>query len=233
MANENQAQTLDETLNKTELGHVINENKNAILIAGAVIVAAIVAFSAYRHFENKEERANLNDAYSFQASVIEPFLKGEMGASEVVEKINALDQALAGNADLAPAIFEASAKLAEENNAKEAIEILGQWHNMLKDDPYMRYFSGLRLAPLLENDGQKDEAIAVYENLIQGSNKLLEARLYLELGRLYLDSAQNDKAQSFFEHIIKNHQTTEEAKFARLYLQKMGVSAAAENKSEN
>lgn len=221
MANENQSQTLDETLNKTELGHVINERKNAIMIVGALIVAAIVAFSIYRYFQKKEEAANLNQAYAFQSSVVDPFLDGEMDASQAVQKLKNIDPRLTGNPDLAPAVFEAVAKLTEENKVEESIEILSSWHEKFDRDSYLRYFSGLRLAPLLENSGKQKEAIGVYEGLIKGSRDILESKLYLELGRLYTEEGQNDQAKSFFEHIIKNHETTEEAKFARLYLQRI------------
>lgn len=214
-------QTLDQTLNKTELGHVINENKNAILIAGAVIVAVIIGIAVYKHFDNKAEKANLNKAYSIQTSVIDPFLQDELKAAEAVDQIKNIDAEIVGNPNLAPAIFEAVNKLLKEEKTQEAVAILSDWHEVFPSGSYLRFFSGLRLAPLHENAGQPEKAIAVYESLVKGDHDILESRVYLELGRLYLEAGQGEKAKSFFNHILKNHETSEEAKFSRLYLQQL------------
>ena len=221
MANETPAQTLDETLNKTELGHVINENKNLILICAAVVTALVVGYSVMRHQGQKAENESLDAAYSFQSSVIEPFMDGKIDGEQAVKKIQNMDSSLTGSPNLAPSIFEAVGKLVKENKMEEAVGILETWHKSFPEGSHLRFMAGLRLAPILEDSGKQDEAIAVYEGLIKGSHDVLESRVYLELGRLYLEKGDQAKAKSFFEHVVKYHEGSEEAKFARLYLQKL------------
>lgn len=222
MATETPTQTVDETLEKTDLGHVINQNKNPILILGAIIVVAVIAISFYQHQSNQEEVESLNDAFKFQTSVIDPFLDGKANAEETIKKINNINVALAGEANLAPAIFQVVDKLMKDGKTEEATGILTAWNNQFPSGSYLKFFSGLRLAPMLENQGKKEEAISIYEALLQNNHELLEAKLYLELGRLYKEQGQKEKAKSFFDHIVKNHESTEEAKLAKLYIQSLG-----------
>lgn len=221
MSNEPQTQTLDETLNKTELGHVINENKNAILIAAAVVVAIIIGISIFKHQADVKDMEQFDQAYAFQSSVVEPFLNGTIDSAQAAQKIENLDSELQGSPNLAPSIFEVVGKLVKDGDMEKAISILEKWHSSFEAGSYLRYFAGLRLAPMLEDAGQADKAIAVYEGLVKGSHDLLEARVYLDLGRLYKEKGDSEKSKSFFEHVVKNHDASEEAKLAKLYLQEL------------
>lgn len=221
MTQNTQAQTLEETLNRTDLGHAISQRKKPILIAAALVVLGIIVFSVFRHQSNERKSQRLEEIYAFQSSVVDPYLKGDTESAVVVEKIQNLDSELTGSPSLAPAIFEATNKLAQEGETEAAVNILDAWFKAFDPNSYLRFFAGLRLAPLLENAGQLDRAVEVYEGLIKSNREILRGKLYLDLGRLYLEKQDPEKAKSFFDHVIKNHESTEYAKFARLYLQKI------------
>jgi capsular polysaccharide biosynthesis protein len=63
---ENNQQTLEQALEKTDLGHVINENKKLILILAGVVVVLIVIFSFWKYQANKTLENNLSEVYAFQ-----------------------------------------------------------------------------------------------------------------------------------------------------------------------
>ncbi|MBC77465.1 MAG: hypothetical protein CME64_15790 [Halobacteriovoraceae bacterium] len=221
MANETQAQTLDETLNKTDLGHVINENKKPIMIAGVIIVLAVIAISIYKNQANKQENEMLDKAYAVQSKVIAPFIKGEAKAEETVKAILDIRPELIGNPNLVPYVLEATEKLMEEGKASEVAQILEKWLGEFSVGSQMYLFLGTKLAPVYENLGQQDKAISIYESLVGANYEVLEAKNYLELGRLQLAKGNTEKAKSFLDHVIKNHENTEYAKYARLYLQQI------------
>ena len=221
MAQNTEAQTLDDTLNKTNFGQVINENKKPILVVGALVVLGIIAFSIYRYQTNQQESQRLNEIYSFQSKVVEPFLDGKIKSQEVVEKVLSLNPELTGSPSLAPAIFEVANKLVAQEKAVEAVSILEKWLKQFSPGSYFYLFTSLRLAPLYENTNQPAKAIEIYESLVKADYELLQGKIFLDLGRLYLAQGQVEKAKSHLEHVTKNHDSTEYAKFARLYLQKI------------
>src|SRR5690554_2881540 len=187
MANETSAkspsQTLDETLNKTELGHLINENKNAILAAIGIALTLIVIFSVYRHLSNEKKADLLNQSYAFQTSVLEPYFQGEMDAAQAAQRLQNMDKDLVGNVNLAAGVFQAVDKLAADAENEAAIAVLESWYERLRSDSFVSLVAGLKLAPLYENAGQADKAIATYESLLKNNRELLESRIYFELGR--------------------------------------------------
>ena len=221
MANEPQAQTLDETLNKTDLGHVINENKKPIMIAGVIIVLAIIAVTIYKNQSNQKANELLNDAYKFESSVIAPYMKGDIESDSAVKSLLNAKSELVGNPNLVPAILEASAKLESEGKVAEATQVLQVWLNEFSAGSQMYLFIATKLAPMYEDAGNADKAIEIYEALVGANYEVLQAKMYLELGRLYLAKGNNDKAKSFLGHVIENHESTEYAKYARLYLQQI------------
>ena len=221
MANETQAQTLDETLNKTDLGHVINENKKPIMIAGVIVVLAVIAISIYKNQSNKQESAMLDQAYAVQSNIIEPFTKGDMNSDEAVKELLNVKSELVGNPNLVPAVLGVTQKLLDENKGAEAAQILEKWLGEYTAGTQMYLFLGTKLAPVYEDLGQQDKAIEIYESLVGANYEVLEANNYLELGRLHLAKGNAEKAQSFLDHVVKNHENTEYAKYARLYLQQI------------
>ncbi|MEX0798409.1 MAG: tetratricopeptide repeat protein, partial [Bacteriovoracaceae bacterium] len=223
MAQEPQPEALDETLKRTDLGQIINDNKKPILIAGLVVLLAIVAFSIYRYQANQQESQNLEQIYAFKNATVQPYLEDKISSDEAVEKILALGPELTGSPNLAPAIFEVANKLQAKDQASAAISILRKWFEQHRPGSYLYFFTGLRLAPLYEDANQPDKAIGVYEGLVKGNYDILQGKIYLDLGRLHLEQNEMEKAKSFFDHVIKNHEDTEYAKFARLYLQRSGL----------
>ena len=221
MANETQAQTLDETLNKTDLGHVINENKKPIMIAGVIVVLAVIAISIYKNQSNKQESAMLDQAYAVQSNIIEPFTKGDMNSDEAVKELLNVKSELVGNPNLVPAVLGVTQKLLDENKGAEAAQILEKWLGEYTAGTQMYLFLGTKLAPVYEDLGQQDKAIEIYESLVGANYEVLEAKNYLELGRLHLAKGNAEKAQSFLDHVVKNHENTEYAKYAPLYLQQI------------
>jgi len=221
MANETQAQTLDETLNKTDLGHVINENKKPIMIAGVILILAIIAVSIYKNQSNQKANELLNEAYKFQSSVITPFVEGDVQSDATVKSLLNIKSEILGNPNLVPAVLEAAAKLESEGKTAEATQVLQMWLNEFNAGSQLYLFIATKLAPMYEDAGNADKAIEVYESLVAANYEVLQGKMYLELGRLYLAKGNNEKATTFLSHVVENHESTEYAKYARLYLQQI------------
>lgn len=212
-------QTLDQTLERTDLGHVINENKKPILLAGLLILIAIVVYSIYSHQAQKSYDENLGQVYAFQKDVIDQYNAKKIKDVEFIEKIKAMPSHLTGQPTLVPALFTSLNTLVENGKTAEVITILESWANHFNTSSYMYYFIGLKIAPLYEDSTQYDKAIDVLQNLIASKVDVVKSRLYLDLGRIYLKKGDKVKAKENFDYIIENFKDTETAKLANLYLQ--------------
>lgn len=216
-----ETQTLEQTLEKTDFGHVINENKKGILIAAAVLVVLIAGFSIWNHQSKKSYENNLTQVYTFKIDVVDKYVDGKLDEKDFLTKINSLPANLKGQATLVPSLFKAVDKLNTAGKTKEAVTILEGWTEQFNKGSYNFFFIAMKLAPMYENAGELDKAIALTQKLIASSIEVSKAQNYLNLGRLYIQKDDKVKAKESFDFILKNHDKSQAAKLAKLYLQSL------------
>jgi predicted negative regulator of RcsB-dependent stress response len=222
MTDESQSldQTLDQTLNKTDFGHMINENKTAILIGAAIIVALIVGFSVYSSQSEKAYQESLSEAYVFEQEVLSAYNEDKIKSDVFIQKVKELPANVKGTNTIVPALFVSLDKLVKDGKEKEAITILENWKTNYSGGTFMAYFMGLKLAPLYEDNQMYDKAIDLLQTMISSKVEVVKARLYLDLGRIYLKKGNKEKANENFNFIISNYKDSEFAQTATLYLGK-------------
>lgn len=216
-----ETQTLEQTLEKTDFGHVINENKKSILIAAAVLIVLIGGYSVWNQMAKKKYEDNLAQVYTFKTDVVDKYVDGKLKEDEFLTKINALPAHLKGQPTLLPSLFAAIDKLVKSNKTKEAVAILEGWSSQFNKGSFNFFFVGMRLAPMYENIGEVDKSIAITQKLIASSIDVAKAQNYLNLGRLYMSKGDNTKAKENFDYILKNYDNSQAAKLAKLYLQSL------------
>lgn len=213
-----ETQTLEQTLEKTDFGHVINENKKGILIAAGVIIALIIGYSIWSHQANKSYENNLAQVYTFRVNTVDKYVDGKMEEAEFLKKMSSLPANLKGQATLIPSLFKAIDKLVKDGKKAEALGILESWSDQFNKGSYTFYFVAMKLAPMYENAGKLDKAIALTQKLVGSQINVAKALNYLNLGRLYLAKGDNAKAKENFDYILQNFDKSESAKLAKLYL---------------
>jgi len=213
-----ETQTLEETLNKTDFGHMINENKKPILIGAFIVVALILGFSIYKSQSESKLNEALSDAYTFRVDVLDAYSADKVKKEIVLEKLISLPTNLVGQASLVPALLKAVDKLAQDGLVKESVAVLENWQSKFNKNEYMFYFVGLKLAAFYENASENTKAITLLEQLLASKKDSAKAKIYLDLGRLYLLTDNKEKAKSNLNFVINNHKDSEYAKIAKLYI---------------
>lgn len=223
MAENTQGQSfdIDQTLNKTDFGTFVNSNKKPILIIGAVALVVVAIISIVKHQKDVAQNEALNKVYSISKDVFVPYSKGEIKFETYNDKFKKIDSSLMKSNAFIPYFLEAVGKLVEEGKTQTAIEQLELVLSKQGNKSDLAYFINLRLAPLYENEGMDDKALKTYETLATGTKKLMEAKIYLDLARLYHKTGSKEKAVQNFNFVIKNHSDSEYAKIAKLYLAKL------------
>ena len=99
---------LEQTLERTDLGHVINHNRKPIMVAGVVTVLLVIAFSFWKYQSNKSYESDLAQVYAFQTEVVDQYVDGKLEEAMFLQKIKALPSHLKGQPSLVPSLFKAN-----------------------------------------------------------------------------------------------------------------------------
>jgi len=220
MSEATQTQTLEQTLNKTDLGHVIYENRKIFF---AILVAILVGATGFLLWKQSQKRAALEHSvkvYEFQSGIWADVKAGKSGVSDLVKAFDGLDSAIQSAPIMIPVILDMGKFLYEKGNFQEAEVLLSKVSSKVKH-PVSAFFISLQRAVILEKLGKIDEAIGVLEPLAQNKDGVMPVKTSLELGRLYLAKGEKGKAQTQFDYIINTFPNDELAKMAKLYLQQL------------
>ena len=72
-----------------------------------------------------------------------------------------------------------------------------------------------------ENAGNNEKALESLESLVKSNVGFMEAKVYLDLGRLALSLGQTDKARSNLQWVIDKGNDAEMTLLAKLYLSQL------------
>ncbi len=220
MSEATQTQTLEETLNKTDLGHVLYEHRKSIFY---VIVSVLLVILGWIFWKETKTSSAMNQSlmvFEFQNKVWADVKTNKLSAAELVKSFNQLDADVQTAPVMVPVVLEMGKYLYEKGSYEEAAQILSKLDGKLTH-PVSAFFVGTQYAVILEKLNRIDDAILTLENLLKNKDMFMKPKLALELGRLYLGKNEKGKAQTQFDYVVSNFPNDELAKLAKLYLAKL------------
>lgn len=214
---------LDETLNKTDLGQIINDNKKPILIGFMVILIAIVAYSFFNYQQNISQEEDLTQAYEIKNTVFTPYFEDKIKTAELFQKLEKVPADLVGHVSLVPSLLEAikKAHTASESELLSHLSLIESWYSNVKGQGKLDLFFTLSLIALYEDNKMEQKAITEVERLISQKSEVLKSHLYLTLGRLYTNVGNQEKAKSTFKYLLEKYPNSNEVSLAKIYLNKL------------
>jgi len=220
-ADQNMVNTaLDDQLKQTEIGEWIAEHKSLAISLVAIAVLGVIGWGVYSMQVESSNNKKAGVVYAFTDSALKQFGEKKIEASALVAAHDKLHMDLSGFKGLfATDLIVADQLMARGNNA-EAKTVLERTIG-ISQDAVQAYMVRTRLAAVYEDLGDYQNAIRVLEEVNTSQVKLMEAKVYLDLGRFYLALGQKDKAKLNFEYVLNNLAQDEFAKLAKLYLSEM------------
>jgi len=216
MSEATQTQTLEQTLNKTDLGHTIYEHRKSLFI---LLIAILVGATGFVFWKQSQQSAALNNSvkvFEFQTGPWAEAKAGKIETAALVKAFGNLDESVRTAPVMLPVALEMSKFLYEKGNYAEADSVLSSLSGLTH--PVASFFVAMQRSAILEKLGKIDEAIAVLEPLAQNKEVLMPAKVSLDLGRLYLAKGEKGKAQTQFDYVMNTFPNDDQAKLAKLYL---------------
>jgi predicted negative regulator of RcsB-dependent stress response len=212
---------LIDALNSTEFGSFIARHLNIVVTLLVLVVVGIFGYGIFRYQQERKFEAHAQTLFQFESTELKALSNNEASVTEFMSKLRGIQDEVGSYVGLTPLVLQASDELSNRGQWDEALEAL-KMVSQHKRNPYIHIFIAHREARAYEDLGKYREAIGVLEGLRSNSVKLLEDKLYLDLGRLYKRVGDTEKARLSFEYILKLPMAQEEfATMARLFLSEL------------
>ncbi len=211
-------QGFESALKETELGSFLSDNKGLIITLVIGVLIGVLSYGAYVSMGEKSEKNAANAYYIYEKSTLDNFKKGTLSATELVGKFEAVGKEFASKNAIFTSSLMTFDALFEKKNYKEAQTILS---TLSAKNNYQTFLLSLRKAAVLEETGEVDGAIAELELIKATGLKVMEGKVYLDLGRLQLKKGQKDLAKKSFEMVGKVKAQAIFKSLAQYYLQQM------------
>ncbi|HXH74229.1 MAG TPA: tetratricopeptide repeat protein [Bacteriovoracaceae bacterium] len=220
MSEATQTSTLEQSLNKTDFGHVLYEYRKLFLGA---LLAILVGVTGWVLWNESKKSSALNDSvkvFEFQTTVWKDAQAGKIPPADLVKSFNDLDKAVQTAPVMLPVALEMGKFLFEKEAYAEADSVLSKVEGNVKN-PVGSFFVGLQRSVVQEKMGNIDGAIASLEALAKNKEVLMPAKISVDLARLYIAKGDKGKAQTQLDYVINTFPNDEQAKVAKLYQAQM------------
>lgn len=214
---------IENTLHKTNLGDMINKHKKSILISGGLIIVAVIIFSIYQSQQNKKLQFLLKANYSFTQDSLKSYKDKKLTKDQLVDAFNKLDNAVKEHASILPLVFDMSDTLIGNSENEAAAAVLESVISKYSLNSYSYHFLALKLATIYENQNKLNESIEILERLVSSKLQIYAAKVYFDLGRLYVLKGDNNKAKNNFNHILNTFAKDPLANMSKLYLEEINA----------
>jgi predicted negative regulator of RcsB-dependent stress response len=215
-ATQTQTQTLEQTLNKTDLGHVLYENRKLLLGAVLAILVGITGWVIYTESKKSAALDSSVKVFEFQTKVWSEAKAGKIQPADLTKAFNELDKTSQTSPVMIPVALEMGKFLFEKGDYTAADSVLAKFEGV-NVHPVGAFFIGMQRSVIQEKAGNIDGAIATLEKVAQMKDSVMPARVSVELARLYIAKGEKGKAQTQLDHVLNTYPNDEQAKIAKLY----------------
>jgi uncharacterized protein HemY len=213
-------QTLEATLNKTDMGHFILEHKKSFVAAVLVAFIGAAGYMFWKQSKQKAAEAQSAEVFNFASARVKDLKEGKITPEDFLTQFKSLSSALKSSPSLVPWMLNASHYLTTKDQSKISYDIISELYSYHQKGMMFLYLSH-HLAALAEDQEKWAESYTVLDKVAKSGEKVLLTKTYLDLGRMALKKNDKADAKKYFEALIKDHPNDDMTKLAKLYLQQI------------
>lgn len=214
-SNQTKSET-DELLKQTELGEFIANNKPLVFGLIALVIIGLFGNGFYREHAKKARAENAAKINSFTNSEFQNFKDKKLDGKTLITEIGKLNKELGQDIAILPLILFGVEEFEKRADSQSAMELLNLAPKM--DNPYSEFFFMNKKVELLEDLGKFQEALNAINSLSPKASMLLEEKVFLDKGRLFMKMGNLSEAKKNFELVTTKVGQEEFVKLARIYI---------------
>jgi tetratricopeptide (TPR) repeat protein len=209
--------SLNDQLNQTEIGAMVAKNKAFASILALILLIAVFGYGYYATQKTSVDNDSADKVFNFMDTNFKSFVDGKMDTAAFLAAHQKELSGITSFSGLFPTNMMIIDQLIKKNELAPARDLLLTLNENAKDS-YQIILIGLRLATIYEDLDRPQLAIEQLERLNGLKTGILEAKNYLDLGRLYKQLGNIEKAKINFNYVVNNLAQDEFASLAKLYL---------------
>lgn len=210
---------VDEVLHETEIGSFIARNKGFVIGAVVGVLLAIIGFGIYKQSKDKTNDKFNATMFEFRRDKLAAYDEGVIKSDELLNELDKVAAQVGSYKGLNILLVNVSDAMTEKKELDSALMALNKAVKV--DDPYTEFFMASRKSVILEDLNRPAEALAALEGLSDPAKKLLEGKVYFDMGRLQLKTGDKTRARASFEYLQGKVVQDEFSKMAKFYLYQM------------
>lgn len=206
----------DELLKQTELGEFIANNKALVFGLFALVLIALFGNGFYREYSKKKRAENAAKINSFTNTKFQDFKDKKLDGKTLITEISNLNKELGNDIAILPLILFGVEEFEKRADSDSAMKLLSLAPKM--DNPYSEFFFMNKKVEILEDLGKFQEALNAINTLSPKASMLLEEKVFLDKGRLFMKMGNMAEAKKNFELVTAKVGQEEFVKLARIYI---------------
>lgn len=194
------------------------QNMLTLLISAILVVVGIIGYGVYQHYDEKGKNNAADLLFSYQKSHLEPLKKDNKDWEKAYNEFKIVYGQIKKYPIIVTPILELTRILGDVKQQDKMFEIVQESFEEFKKDPYLSLFLGSQLSALYEDQKKWGDAQKVLENIVKSNSKLLDAKIYYDLGRLSQAMGDKTKAQTHFKYVLDTYPKDQLATLAQYHL---------------
>lgn len=197
-------------LSRTDLGQLINEYKNVVILIIVGFFVGAVAFVGWKSMKSSEQESARLEVMNFKSDFLTPVQETKKSLIDLHGAYNSLLSKVKTGSAIMELSSEVVTLIRKDNGANTNIDWIGSFQTAQKLCPkndfcYLHF--GLIVSNFLEDQQKFDAALEATTNLI-GNPYIVEDKLYFDLVRLAHAANKIDKKNQFLDVLKKKHMTS-------------------------
>jgi predicted negative regulator of RcsB-dependent stress response len=201
-----------------DLDKTLKKNRGPVIIGIVVLLAFPLVYGVYNNLKEKKQIKFADQIFAFSQKELKELKEGQLKPSDFINSFSKLQDETSHYDANFPILLEAAEILGEKNELASAKELLELGQKNYSNN-YEKILLGLRLSAVYEDLGENEKAITLLEEMANSKVKILEGKIYLDLGRLYKKANNPVKAKEKFQYVLNNFDEEVYKKLAQLNLQ--------------
>ena len=195
-------------LDRTDLGHLINEYKNVVIAILILFILGAFGFSGWKSWKANKHESSRQAILEFKNLELGPAKEKKKNTAELFSAYQSLLNKVTTPAvlmELTPDLMTIARDSTFEN--QDWIAVFKNAHDKCAKNEFCFLHFGLAAATLMEDNQKFADSLSMYQSLI-GNPFAIEDKLYFDLVRVAKSANQNAQKNTYLDFLKKNHSTS-------------------------